>query len=247
MSRRIAFWSPAGDGASTLLLNVAAALVSRSLSLVAADLNLQTPSLGLYADVLPHERPLDACLSRLLPALEGERLSLADLLPLIRVSDGLPILPGMLDPVGANRLTEAHIHRLLACLTERFDLLLLDATPMLDSVAGFPILEAADQILLVVGPELPSRFHVRRYLLPLRGLGWERKTQLVANRATAAEARQVSSDLGLPLVATIPDWRGMKEALIQGRIAFRSTSPLPTFTRFKAAVSDLAGRIAEGG
>ncbi|HLO04377.1 MAG TPA: hypothetical protein VK191_14790 [Symbiobacteriaceae bacterium] len=247
MSRRVALWSPAGDGASSLLLNLAAALVGRPLSFAAVDLNLTTPSLTLYADLLPHNDPLSACLSRLLPQLEAERLALAELLPHLRMADGIPVLPGMLDPIGANRLQEAQIHRLLATLAERFDLLLIDTTPTLDSVAGFPLLEAADQILLVVGPGLSSRFHARRYLLPLRGLGWERKTLLVANRATEAEGRQVAADLGLPLVATIPDWGGMRGALEGGKIAYRSLSPLPSLARYKSAITALAARIAEGG
>lgn len=247
MSRRVALWSPAGDGASTLLLNLAAALVGRPISFVAADLNLTTPSLALYADLLPHHEPLSACLSRLLPHLEAERLTLADLLPHLRMAEGIPVLPGMLDPIGANRLQEAHIHRLLATLAERFDLMFIDTTPMLDSVAGFPLLETADQILLVVGPGLASRFHARRYLLPLKGLGWERKTGLIANRATEAEGRQIAADLGLPLLASIPDWGGMKGALEGGKIAYRSVSPLPSLARFKSAIAALAARVAEGG
>lgn len=247
MSRRVALWSPAGDGSSTLLLNLAAALVGRPLSFAAVDLNLTTPSLALYADLLPHHDPLSACLSRLLPQLEMERLSLAELLPHLRMAEGIPVLPGMLDPIGANRLQEPQIHRLLATLAERFDLLLIDTTPTLDSVAGFPLLEAADLILLVVGPGLASRFHAGRYLLPLKGLGWERKTLLVVNRATEAEGRQVAADLGLPLAATIPDWGGMQGALEGGKIAFRSVSPLPSLARYKSAITNLANRIAEGG
>lgn len=247
MSRRITLWSPAGDGSSSLLLNLAAALVGRPLSFAAVDLNLTTPSLALYADLLPHSEPLSACLSRLLPQLEAERLNLAELLPHLRMADGIPVLPGMLDPIGANRLQESQIHRLLATLAERFDLLLIDTTPTLDSVAGFPLLEAADQILLVVGPGLASRFHARRYLLPLRGLGWERKTLLVVNRATEAEGRQVAADLGLPLFAAIPDWGGMRGALEGGRIAYRSVSPLPSLARYKSAITNLAARIVEGG
>jgi Mrp family chromosome partitioning ATPase len=247
VSRRIAVWSPAGDGASTLLLNLAAAMVGRPVSFVAADLNLTTPSLALYADLLPHREPLAACLSRLLPQLEAGRLALADLLPHIRMAEGIPVLPGMLDPIGANRVQESHIHRLLATLADRFDLILIDTTPTLDSVAGFPLLEAADQILLVVGPGLASRFHARRYLLPLKGLGWERKTGLVANRATEAEARQVAADLGLPLLATIPEWGGMRGALEGGKIAYRSVNPLPSLARFKSAIAALAAKVAEGG
>lgn len=247
MSRRVAVWSPAGDGSTSLLLNLAAALVGRPLSFAAVDLNLTTPSLALYADLLPHQDPLSTCLSRLLPLLEAERLSLADLLPHLRMADGVPVLPGMLDPIGANRLQESQIHRLLETLAERFDLLLIDTTPTLDSVAGFPLLEAADQILLVVGPGLPSRFHARRYLLPLKGLGWERKTLLVANRSTEAEGRQIASDLGLPLISTIPNWGGMKSALEEGKIAYRLVSPLPAHARFKGAVAELANRLAEGG
>lgn len=246
MSRVIAFWSPGSSGATTLLLNVAAALAARRISLVAADLNVLRPSLALNADLLPHEAPQSACLSALLPAMDGDRLTVDEVMRRLLPGEGFPMLPGVLDVVAANRLTEAHVQQIIQVLRGRFDLVLVDCTPALDSVACFPILEMADRICLVTGPGITSRFHTRRFVLPLRGMGWEQRTTLIYNRAGSLPPEQIAHDIGLPVAASLPELRTMDGLVEAGRIAYLSASVLPALGRFRTAVDRLASLVAQG-
>lgn len=248
MSRIIAFWSPSHAGATTLLLSTAAALGARRGNLVAVDLNVVTPSLALYADLLPHEAPQEACLGRLLPVLDGGRLTIDQLTQRLLPAETFPVLPGVLDAVAANRFTEVHLRRIVQVLATRFDLVLVDLSGPLDSVGCLPLLELADVVLLVAGPEIASRFHTRRFVLPLLSAGWDQKTRLVLNRAAGADLlRQAAEDIGLPVALDVPELRAMPGFLEAGQIAYYSQSMLPGVLRFRAAVEELASLAAQGG
>lgn len=253
MSRLIAFWSPSGAGASTLLLNTAAALGARGTGpgaeagagVAVADLNLTTPSLALAADLLPHDRPLGACLSRLLPALEAGRLTGDDLHRLLLPGPGFALLAGVLDAVAATRMTEDHIRRMLQLLSLRFGLILADLTPALDSVACLPMLELADKVVLVVGPEIGSRFHTRRFLLPMKAMGLENKFVAVLNRSESAQVEQVAQDIDLPIRIVVPDLRLQRDCLEAGQIAYLAQSVNPALGRFRSAMDGLAALIQQ--
>lgn len=251
MSRLIAFWSPSGAGATTLLLNTAAALGARGAGawpgqgVAVADLNLTTPSLALAADLLPHEHPLNACLSRLLPALEDGRLTGDELHRMALAGPGFSLLAGVLDPVAATRMTEEHMKRMVQLLSLRFDLVLADLTPALDSVACLPMLELADRVVLVVGPEIGSRFHTRRLLLPMRAMGVDAKFVAVLNRAEATSAEQSAVDIDLPIRAVVPDLRQQRDYLEAGQIAYLAQSPGSALGRFRTAIDGLAALVAQ--
>jgi Flp pilus assembly CpaE family ATPase len=247
MSRLVAFWSPGGSGATTLLLNTAAALGARRMSIAAVDLNLIRPSLALYADLLPHDMPQSACLSKLLPALDGGRLTVDEVTRRLLTASRFVMLPGMLDVVAGTRLTEQHVEQLLQVMRSRFDLVLVDVTPHLDSAACLPVLEMADRICLVAGPQIASRLHTRRHLLPLRGTGWEEKLSLVSNRAGAIPTAQMAHDCGLPVAAVIPELKAMESLLEAGRIAYEAQAVLAPLARFQRAVDQLATLVARGG
>lgn len=243
MSRLIAFWSPSGAGASTLLLNTAAALGARRSDVVAADLNLTRPSLALLTDLLPHDRPLQVCLSRLLPALEGDRLTGAELYQCLLQSPGFLLAPGFIDVVAASQIQAEHVRHLLHLLGKRSAYLLADVTPALDSVACVPILERADLIYLVLGPDLPSRFHARRNAIPLLGTALEKKTRLVLNRSGKALDDELALEIGLPVSATVPLLGIMPTLVEAGQLAYRTQPLLPAQFRFRAAIDKLAAQI----
>jgi MinD-like ATPase involved in chromosome partitioning or flagellar assembly len=249
MSRLIVFWSPSGAGATTLLLNTAAALGARGAGawraegVAVADLNLTTPSLALAADLLPHDRPLHACLSRLLPALEEGRLTGDELHRVALPGPGFSLLAGVLDAVAATRITEDHIKRMVQLLSLRYDLVLADLTPALDSVACLPMLELADRIVLVVGPEIASRFHTRRFLLPMKAMGLDARFMTVLNRSEATSAEQVALDIDMPVKAVVPDLRQQRDYLEAGQIAYLAQPPGPVLGRFRTAIDTLATLI----
>jgi MinD-like ATPase involved in chromosome partitioning or flagellar assembly len=247
MSRLIAFWSPAGAGATTLVLNTAAALAARRLSAAAIDLNLPRPGLALAADLLPHDQPRAACLSRLLPLLEGGRLTPDDLLARMLSGPGFALLPGFLDVVAASRVTEGYVRRMLTLLHGRYDVLLADLTPALDSVACLPVLQVADRIVVVAAPDIASRFHTRRHLLPVKGLGLDSRMLGVLNRDRKADRSQVSADIDLPVAHTIPDLRWMGHFADAGQIAYLAQPVLPPLARFRTAIDGLAMLVTQEG
>jgi Flp pilus assembly CpaE family ATPase len=246
MSRIIAFWSPASAGATTLLLNTASVLGARRMTVAAVDLNLTRPSLALYADLLPHHHPQSACLSKLLPALDGGRLTYDELARHLRPATRFVALPGMLDVVGGSRLTEQHVRQILQVLAGRFDVVLADVTPHLDSAACLPVLEVADQICMVTGPEIGARLHTRRHVLPLRSTGWDEKISLVYNRAGAIPPAQVAQDCDLPVTTTVHEWRALPAFAEAGRIACEAQAVLPPAVRFQRAVDALATHLVRG-
>lgn len=246
MKKLIAFWSPTGAGATTTLLNTAVAAGARGVRLAAADLNLTAPSLALYADLLPHDRPDSACFSRLLPALQGGRLTAEDLRQAMLPGPGFLLLPGMLDVLGASRLTEEEIMSVVRLLRSTYDLLLVDVAAPLDSIACFPVLEQADLICLVVGPDLASRFHTRRYALPLIGLGWQAKTLLIYNRAGATPAAQVAEEIGLPVAVRIPELKQMDALVSAGTPAYNPRAVVKATAAYRGAIENLAALLLKG-
>jgi Flp pilus assembly CpaE family ATPase len=246
MSRIVAFWSPASAGATTLLLNTASALGARRMTVAAVDLNLTRPSLALYADLLPHDHPQSACLSKLLPALDGGRLNYNELARHLLPSTRFVMLPGMFDVVGGSRLTEGHVQEILQVLAGRFDVVLADVTPHLDSAACLPVLAAADRICLVTGPDIGARVHTRRHVLPLRSTGWDQKLSLVYNRAGAVPPAQIAEDCGLPVAVAVQEWRALPAFAEAGRIACEAQAMLTPAIRFQRAVDQLATLAVQG-
>lgn len=245
MSRLVAFWSPSRAGASTLLLNSAAALGPRHPGLALADLNLSSPSLALHADLLPHQRPLDACLSRLLPALSSGRLTADQLTQRMLPGPGFMLLPGMLDVVSASRMTEGHVKQVVRALLSRFDLVLADLSAPMDSIGCLPVLEMADLICLVVGPSLASRFHTRRHAIPLLQTGWKERTLLLLNRGGGIGAERIAEEIGLPVALTLPELRSMDRLLEAGQIAYQAPALRAGAARFRGAVDRLAGLLLQ--
>lgn len=243
MSRLIAFWSPSRAGASTLLLNTLAALGARRSAVAAADLNLTTPTLALAADLLPHEAPQSACLSRLLPLLEQGSLTPADLTRSLLWGSGFALLPGFVDVIAASRMTEAYVLRLLDLLHCRFDLVLADVPPAMDSVACLPVLEQADLIYLVAGPTIASRYHTRRFVLAARRLGLEPRLRLLLNRSTAAQAARAQEDIELKAAAVIPFVPLMDRMADAGQLAYLAPVVHPSLNRFRTVMDELSGKV----
>lgn len=248
MNRLIAFWSPTGAGASTLLLNTAAVLGARSNRRVAAaDLNLVAPSLALATDLVPHDLPDAACLSQLLPLLEGGRLTPDDVAGRLKYAYGFAVLPGVLDVVAATRMTEAYVDQLLRYLGAQFDCVLVDLTRALDSVACLPVLQMADRVVLAVAPDLASRFHTRRYVGVVRALELDPKLVGVLNRATgSANPEHVARDIDLPIAVAVPEVSLMPALTEGGRLAVEARQPHPALGRFRSAVEQLAELFTPG-
>ncbi|HYG57551.1 MAG TPA: hypothetical protein VD902_05735 [Symbiobacteriaceae bacterium] len=247
MSRLIAFWSPSGAGATALALNTAAALGAHRAGVVLADLNLVAPSLALAADLLPHDRPQSVCLSRLLPALEGGRLTTDELYRSLLQGNGYALLPGVLDVVAACRVSEGHVQRMLQLLGARYETVLADLTPALDSVACLPVLEMADVVCLVVGPDIGSRFHTRRYMLPVKAMGLDAKCRAVLNRSAQVSGAQVSADIDLPVAATVPDLKIMNGLMDAGMVPYLSQAVHASIRGFKSSIDQLATLLTQGG
>jgi Flp pilus assembly CpaE family ATPase len=149
--------------------------------------------------------------------------------------------------VAASRVSEENVVRLLQALLSRFDLVLADLTPALDSVACLPVLEMADLTVLITGPDLASRFHTRRHLLPTGAMGLQGRCRLVLNRTDGADIRRIGLELGLDPAAVVPDAKVITGLAEAGQIAYFSQAPHPGLARFRAAVEQLAALVLQGG
>lgn len=219
--RLVAVWSPAGTGATTLAANVAALLaLDPDLHVCALDFHLTGPSLGLLLDAFRDRDPYDACLSHLIPLLEGDRADGERVRSHLIEVPGLPklhLLPGLFHPLALPRVRESHVERLLALLRDLFHVVIADVPPPIDYVTTFPTLQAADLVLVVCGPEYPSRFHTRRYLGHLQDLGLEPERVRVVVSGAAEPRASLEADLGVPVAAWVPHLPGMAGWIEQGR------------------------------
>jgi MinD-like ATPase involved in chromosome partitioning or flagellar assembly len=248
MSRVVAFWSPSRSGATTLLVNTAVALAAGGTRVAVLDLNLTSPSVALHLDLIPAARPLDACLSRLLPALQAGRLTADDLERYLLSPPDLPslrVVPGLLEPTLGSRLTEQGVLSLLEAASRRHPLIFCDLSAPVDSVGTLPLLEAASALFLICSPEYPARFHTRRYLVTLADLGLLDRVRLVLNRAGPAEAGRAGAELGLGPAAVVPHLPDLVSFAEEGRPAARRRGFSRPLRRFQEAVGRLA-RLSAG-
>lgn len=220
MSRVVAFFSPVHAGATTFLLQTARRLANKEphLRILVLDLNLLTPSVAFLfglTDCAPAQG-----LTSLISQLVGERLSAATLgqalLTPARYSQ-IKILPGVLDLLLSEQLTPKAIQSLIGQARGLADLLLIDTTPVLQSAGCLPVLTEADRILLLTGPELSDRLHVRRHAQVLAAGRLASRISVIVTRAQRVSRRAVERDLELPVDALIPPNPDRKGRLLQGR------------------------------
>lgn len=192
--RAIALFSPKGGvGKTTLAVNLAIALRSRSAKSVVlfdadfffgnAGVQLNLPANHTIIDLIKHVDDLDA--------------QLADRI-LARHASGLRVLLGPPRPEQGELVTPNHVTRLLAFLSDLYSYVIVDCQPSYDERI-LRILEQADDIILVVTPEIGPFRNISLFLDMAASIGVSLdKVRILLNRCNSQvgiEARQIEQTL----------------------------------------------------
>jgi pilus assembly protein CpaE len=192
--RAIAFFSPKGGvGKTTLAVNLSVALRSRTAKSVVlfdadfffgnAGVQLNLPADHTILDLIKHIDDLDAQLA--------ERI-------LAHHASGLRVLLGPARPEQGDLITPNHVTRLLAFLSDLYSYVIVDCQPSYDERI-LRILEQADDIILVVTPEIGPFRNISLFLDMAASIGVSLdKVHILLNRSNSQvgiEARQIEQTL----------------------------------------------------
>jgi pilus assembly protein CpaE len=186
-----------GAGKSTIAVNLAVCL-SQSFhrSVLLADVDLWYGDVGVMLNVSSEKSLFDIC-----TGTEVDLFGLAK--AVVPHSLGLSLLLRPADPRQVDKVNCATVAQSLKTYCALYDYVLADTGPTLDEI-NVQVLDAADRILLVTTPELPSIHNCARFLELAKTLGYLEKVRLVVNRANSGvDVAALQQTLGLPMFGRI--------------------------------------------
>lgn len=211
----LAVFSPKGGvGRTTIASNLAVALRQAERTVTLMDGSLQFGDIPVVLNL--HARTNVTALVRHVENLDPEML----METLTLHSSGIRVLlgPSRLEEAGA--IHPQAIGAVLSALRQRFDYVVVDTWPFLNDIT-LTILDMADQILLVVTPELPALREVTLFLELAGELGYPiSKLLLILNRAASSfgiGAVDIEENIRHKIAVHIPsDGRLVTRALNRG-------------------------------
>ncbi len=207
-----------GVGRTMLAANVAAALHHRGQRVCLVDLDLEFGDIALSLKLDPVRTLVDAVEADI-PEDTEDPLDLlkTEFLP------GFDCILAPVDPRSALALPQNLIADLLPALAETYDYVVVD-TSAHQTVQVSAALRAADRILLVATPDFLNAKALRQQSDLLDLLATRAERLLIINRepgrkaaAAGASAFDVTSVIGIPLAATLPDTVDVPRSILQGR------------------------------
>jgi pilus assembly protein CpaE len=221
-----------GVGATTVAAGLAASLQTprkggrAGRRTAVLDLDLQFGDLALAFDAEPRHTVLDALASR-------QRLDRTYLEGLLTdTEDGVRLLAAPPGVTPLDAMDAATGHRLIADAAAGHDLVLIDL-PATWTDWTAPVLQAADAIVLVVGPTVAGAAGARRVLTLLAEAGVGAEVLLVVNRCAGLldgreRAGRIARAIDLEPVAVLPEDAAAAKAADRGRpvTAFAPSSGL---------------------
>jgi pilus assembly protein CpaE len=235
------FSAKGGVGKTTICANLSVALQQQGAgSVVLVDGNFPFGDLAATLDLVS-----DRDIGRLVP-LEGSLDEASLEANLATHPSGLRLLPAPPEPVAAEKITAGLVRELTELLRRRYDFVLFD-TPTGYDERTLAILEGADEILLVLTPEIVPIKNTRTFLEVCREyLGYYDRVRLVLNRASGdvgVDHQSLPADLRERILGTIvSDGRTVVRAGNVGK-PFVLTHPE---TRVAQDIGRLAEQLAPG-
>lgn len=207
-----------GVGRTTIAANVAAALHHHGQRVCLVDLDLEFGDIALSLKLDPVRTLVDAVEADI-PEDTEDPLDLlkTEFLP------GFDCILAPVDPRSALALPENLIADLLPALAETYDYVVVDTSAHQTGQVS-AALRAADRILVVATLDFLNAKALRQQndLLDLIATGAERL--LIINRepgrkvaASGASVTDLTSVIGIPLAATLPDTVDVPRSILQGR------------------------------
>lgn len=169
-----------GTGKTTIATNVAAALQSEGERVLLMDCALQSGDVGVFLNLQSQYSIRDLVLSA--DNLHDELVDKA----LVNHVSGIKVLLAPRTLQDAEGIRADTVVQIIEKLRPRFDFIVIDSASQLDDLC-IRLLDAAEHILLVANPNLPSVKNTRTVLNLIDGLHYSaNKSQLVINRANAS-------------------------------------------------------------
>ncbi|NOT61038.1 MAG: P-loop NTPase [Acidobacteria bacterium] len=198
--RVVAVFSPRGGcGTSFIASNLAVGLNAQTVLL---DLNLQASSHDLLFGLKSRFSWVDLVENR---ARVDDQM-LASLL--VNYNERLSLLAAPAQAEDAEVVTADQMRQAIAALRTRFAFVVLDVMHSFDALT-LAALDEADDILLVLGPDIVAVRAAQRALTLFQRLGYPReKIKLLLNRAnqhSELDLREIERALGLPMTSLISD------------------------------------------
>jgi len=227
-----------GSGATTVAINLAAAMAESSKSGVAlVDLDLPVGDAAAYLNVTPRFTVSDALGS-------APRLDPVLLESYMLHHDGIRLLAGSEDFEAAEAPPAAALTQLLGVVQETYTHSVVDLPVCFDREQVRVVMGMSTAILVVLTPDLPSLRRTDRLLKFMNTFAADEKIRLVVNRSHKNDEiteRDIEKALKHPISWRIPnDYRACIEAIHAGK-ALASTSSKQLARNFRDFSQQLAG------
>lgn len=197
----VVFSSKGGVGKTTLACNLAVSLAQEAgEKVVLVDLNLQGGDVALMLNLIPRGTIAD-----LVQEEDHGEISVVDsyLYPHLA---GLKVLPAPLKPEQGELVTVKDAEAILKILKDNYTYVVVDTAPGFNDL-NLSALEMADDILLIVTPDLPALKHARTDLEVLERLNLASKVKTILNKSTLDNGiplQEVNKSLGVTPLAILP-------------------------------------------
>jgi pilus assembly protein CpaE len=178
------FSKKGGVGVTTIAINLALGLTrlahkegkENKDKTVIVDLDLQLGDVTSFMNLMPNFTIVDACNRN--GDIDAVKLDAS----LLRAPSGLRVLGEPKDPMEAEIVTPAHIHKILSQLKSRFPYVVIDTPHTFDNKTQ-EIFEISNYILLVTVSNISALRATKKTLDFLKNLGYgEEKVKVIANR-----------------------------------------------------------------
>ena len=195
-----------GVGKTTIVSNLASVLADFKFNVVAVDANLTTPNLGVQLGIPLYPVTIQN-------ALKGEvRLSDAT----YRHKNGFKIVPADISFTNISKTKREDLMEVYYELADDFDFVLVDSAAGLGREARLAI-EASDELITVVNPELPSLVDALKLVRIAKNSQTE-NLGVVVNRVgydnkSDYKISEIEEFLNLPIIGKIPEDKEVKRAL----------------------------------
>src|SRR5690606_6067794 len=161
---------------------------------------------------------------------------------------GLKVLAAPLEPAFADDITTAGLMKMIELLKEQFDYVIVDTASMLDELL-LSLIEAGDQVLMVVDMDLPSVKNAKLALETLRLLKFPTdKVHIVMNRANAKarlDEKEIETALKAKIAAAVPSDGAAAASVNEGRPVVESQPKSRIAKGFESVAELVAGPVPE--
>jgi len=175
----IAVYSPTGgSGVTTIATNMAVSLMREGTRVLLIDGDLQFGDVGVFLNLQSNNTIID--LADAANELDEELINAVT----VSHGSGLKVVLAPRSPDEAERVPAESFTAVVRAMTDYYDFIIVDMSKRLDDVS-LNILDAADRIILVATPTLPSIKNIRVVLDLFIAMGYDdEKVMFVMNRVS---------------------------------------------------------------